>query len=66
MFENTFFFKAAVEIQQLWLGTTMFVVVIVLLSKTSIFNTAVIEKQFSLNKKMFLILVFSTLGIMGT
>lgn len=53
MFENTFFFKAAVEIQQLWLGTTMFVVVIVLLSKTSIFNTAVIEKQFSLNKKCF-------------
>jgi two-component system sensor histidine kinase LytS len=66
MFENTFFFKAAVEIQQLWLGTTMFIAIIVLLSKTKIFNEALIEKEFSLNSKLFLILVFSVLGILGT
>ena len=66
MFENTFFFKAAVEIQQLWLGTTMFIAIIVLLSKTKIFNEALIEKQFSLNSKLFLILAFSVLGILGT
>lgn len=66
MFENTFFFKAAVEIQQLWLGTTMFIAIIVLLSKTKIFNEALIEKQFSLNNKLFLIFVFSVLGILGT
>ncbi len=66
MIENYFLSNLRTEIQQLWLGTSLFLTIGVLLSKTDIFNRALSEKKFSLKNKLVLIGIFSVVGILGT
>ena len=66
MLELSILDAARVEIQQLWLGTSLFLVIIMLLSKMRFFNTALVEKKYSTKNKLLLIAIFSVIGILGT
>ncbi len=58
--------KMAIELQQLWLGTTVFIVIILALSKTTFFGDLLVQKEFSNRQKLILIIIFSAIGIFGT
>lgn len=66
MFELSILESARVEIQQLWLGTSLFLVIIMVLSKMRFFNTALVEKNFTTKNKLIVIAIFSVIGILGT
>ncbi|MBQ8919126.1 MAG: histidine kinase [Acidaminococcaceae bacterium] len=66
MLELSILDSARVEIQQLWLGTSLFLVIIMLLSKMRFFNTALVEKNYTTKNKLILIAIFSVIGILGT
>ena len=66
MLELSILDSARVEIQQLWLGTSLFLVIIMLLSKMRFFNTALVEKNYTAKYKLILIVIFSMIGILGT
>ena len=66
MFEITFLDSARVEIQQLWLGTSLFLAIIMMLGKTRFFNSALAEKKYTTKNKLIFIAIFSIIGILGT
>ena len=66
MFELSILDSARIEIQQLWLGTSLFLAIIMLLSKTRIFNSALTEKKYTTKNKLIFIVLFSVIGILGT
>ncbi|MBR0293446.1 MAG: histidine kinase [Acidaminococcaceae bacterium] len=66
MFELSILDSARIEIQQLWLGTSLFLAIIMLLSKTRIFNSALAEKKYTTKNKLIFIVLFSVIGILGT
>ena len=66
MFEFSFLESARVEIQQLWLGASLFLVIIMLLSKMQFFNIALAEKKLTKKNILILVTIFSIIGILGT
>ena len=66
MLELSILDSARIEIQQLWLGTSLFLAIIMLLSKTRIFNSALAEKKYTTKNKLIFIVLFSVIGILGT
>ncbi len=66
MFELSILDSARIEIQQLWLGTSLFLAIIMLLSKTRFFNSALAEKEYTTKNKLIFIVLFSVIGILGT
>ena len=63
VFELSILDSARIEIQQLWLGTSLFLAIIMLLSKTRIFNSALAEKKYTTKNKLIFIVLFSVIGI---
>ena len=61
MFELSILDSARIEIQQLWLGTSLFLAIIMLLSKTRIFNSALAEKKYTTKNKLIFIVLFSVI-----
>jgi len=66
MFELSILESARTEIQQLWLGTSLFLAIIMMLNKTRFFNSALAEKNLTTQHKLLIISIFSVIGILGT
>ena len=66
MLEISILDSARIEIQQLWLGTSLFLLIIVLMSKMQVFNSALAEKNYTAKNKAIFIVIFSVIGILGT
>lgn len=58
--------RLTTELQHLWLGISLFIFIVFLLNKTSIFRHALIERHISTKSKFLFIVTFSILGILGT
>ncbi len=60
------FEMSTIVTQHLWLGLSLFMILIIVLNRTNFFQKIILGETTSLTRKIMLIVLFSAIGILGT